>query len=213
MKRWINIFKVFILIIAVVGVTFEAQLYILFKQQRTELDAVKSKLDVEAEFNTNKFKYQEDRIENLIKDLGDAQQQIKDQEDALNQQKEAIADQKDALAQESEKRQQIEDHDKGIQKSLVDITAQVDAIKQDMKGWQKDYVGVLADLEKKMDTSQQEIKDLESNLTALNIPELKKNINTLKAELEKLTQPSDNEDISMPTAPVKQVEHQVISSQ
>ena len=95
----------------------------------------------------------------------------------------------------------------------MDITAQVDAIKQDMKGWQKDYVGVLADLEKKMDTSQQEIKDLESNLTALNIPELKKNINTLKAELEKLTQPSDNEDISMPTAPVKQVEHQVISSQ
>ena len=88
--------------------------------------------------------------------------------------------QKDALLQEAEKRQQIENESKGIHNSLVDIKAETDAIKQDMKEWQRDYVTVLAELEKKMDESQDEIKSFEDNLTALNIPELKENIKSLK---------------------------------
>ncbi len=129
---------------------------------------------VEAQVNTNKFKYQQDKIERLSKDLEDARQQIKDQNDALAQQK---------------------DESKNIQTSLVDIKAEADAIKQEVKEWQKDYVSVLAQLEKKMDDSQLEIKALEKNLTALNIPELKENIQSLKAEIEKkIDLPNSNPD-------------------
>ena len=96
------------------------------------------------------------------------------------------------MLQEVEKRQQNENDGKNIQTSLVDIKAETDAIKQDMKGWQKDYVSVLAVLEKKMDNAQYEIKSFETNLTALNIPELKENINSLKADIEKINHPADN---------------------
>ena len=80
------------------------------------------------------------------------------------------------LASGRDKRQQVENESKSVQTSLVDIKAEADAIKQDMKGWQKDYVSVLAQLEKKMDDSQDEMKSIEDNLDALNIPELKENI-------------------------------------
>ena len=100
--------------------------------------------------------------------------------------------QREALLQEIEKRQQVDLESKSVQTSLVDIKAEADAIKDNMKNWQKDYVSVLAQLEKKMDNSQYELKALETNLTALNIPELKENINSLKADIEKITQPTDN---------------------
>jgi len=105
---------------------------------------------------------------------------------------EKIKDQREALLQEIEKRQQVDLESKSVQTSLVDIKAEADAIKDNMKNWQKDYVSVLAQLEKKMDNSQYELKALETNLTALNIPELKENINSLKADIEKITQPTDN---------------------
>ncbi len=136
MKPWANIFKVIILIIGIIVVAFNAQLYILCKQQKAE-----------AQVNSNKFKYQQDQIERLSKDLEDARQQIKNQNDVL-------ADQKD--------------ESKGVQTSLVDIKAEADAIKQEVKGWQKDYVSVLAELKKKMDDSQE-------------------NVNFLKAGIEKIT--------------------------
>ena len=120
--------------------------------------------------------------------------------------KSALDDQKEAFLQEVEKRQQVDNESKGIQTSLVDIKAETDAIKQDMKGWQKDYVSVLAELEKKMDDSQDEIKGLENNLMALNIPELKENINSLKADIEKITHPPDNSLPDTPPAPEKKIE-------
>ena len=205
MKQWINIFKVFILITGLVAMIFEAQLYILFKHQKNELESVKSKLDVESEFNSNKFKYQADQIERLSKDLEDSLQMIRDQKDAL-------ADQKDALVQEAEKRQQVENASRDVQTSLVDIKAEADAIKQEMKGWQKDYVGVLADLEKKMDSSQEETKALETNLTALDIPDLKENINSLKADIEKMNHPTDNIISDAVPAPEKTAVHDEVTS-
>lgn len=178
MKPWDNILKGVLLIIGIIIIAFNVLLYNFCEQQKVELSSIKDKQDVESEFNSNKFKYQEDQIERLNKDLEDAQQQIKGQNDAL--------------LQEIEKGQQIENDSKGVQNSLVDIKAEADAIKQDMKGWQKDYVSVLAEIEKKMDDSQNETKSLEDNFTALNIPELKENINSLKADIEKVTHPPDN---------------------
>lgn len=166
MKPWGNIFRGIFLIAGIIVIAFNAQLYILCKQQQNEINTMSDQQKIEAQVNTNKFKYQQDQIEHLSKDLEDAQQQIKNQDDALADQKE---------------------ESKNTQTSLVDIKAEADAIKQAMKGWQKDYVSVLAQLEKKMDVSQDEIKSLENNLAALNIPELKENIKSLKADIEKIT--------------------------
>ena len=186
-----------------------AELYNSFEQQKSVIDKMSDEQKIDSQVSSNKFKYQQEQIEHLSKDLESAQQQIKDQNDALYLTK------KDAFLQEVEKRHQIENESKSIQTSLVDIKAESDAIKQDMKGWQKDYVTVLAELEKKMDDSQDEIKSLEDNLTALNIPELKENINSLKADIEKMTHPPDN-SVGRPARlakPDKKVEHIQYQSQ
>jgi len=171
MKSWANIFRIVILIIGIIVLSFDALLYNFFKQQRNGINALSDQQKIEVQVNGNKFKYQQDQIERINKDLDDARQQIKDQ--------------KDALLQEVEKRQQVEDESKSIQASLVDIKAEADAIKQDMKGWQKDYVSVLAELEKKMDDSQE-------------------NINSLKTDIEKIVHPPDNDlPGTTPPAPEK----------
>jgi chromosome segregation ATPase len=144
---WLNIFRGIILVIGIIVIAFDAGLYISCKKQKAELNSMRDKLDVESEFNSNKFKYQQQQIEALRSDLDDAQQQIKNQND----------------------------QSKGIQTSLVDIEAEADAIKQDMKGWQKDYVSVLAQIEKKMDDSQDEMKGIQES------------INSLKTDIEKIT--------------------------
>lgn len=194
-------------------IAFNVQLYNLFEQQKSTLSAIKDKQDVEAEFNSNKFKYQADQIERVSKDLEDAKEQIQDQSDALAQQKVALAAQKDDLAaqkdslvQEAQKRQELENNSKAIQLSLVDIKAGSDAIKQDMKEWQKAYVTVLAELEKKMDSSQTQMKSVETNLQALNIPELKQNIESLKTDVEKISQASQANTSNSTVTPEKKVE-------
>jgi len=206
MKLWDNILKGVILAIGLGLIVFNVLLYNLYEQQKTTLNSVKDKLDVEAEFNSNKFKYQSDQIGRLSTDFENAEQQIKMQHDDL-------AAQRDALLQEAAKRQQTEDESKGIQSSLVDIKAEADAIKQDMKGWQKDYVSVLAELDKKMDNSQDEIKSVETNLVALNIPELKDNINILKADIEKITPVANNPLPDPPAASENKIEHTDLQSQ
>jgi len=193
-------FKFIILFIGLLVIAFNAQLYNVFEQQKNEINTMNDLQKTDEQVNSNKFKYQQDQIERLGKDLEDAQQQIKDQ--------------KDALLQEAEKRQQVESQSKSIQTSLVDIKAEADAIKQDMKGWQKDYVTVLAELEKKMDSSQDELKHFEDNLNSLNIPELKENINSLKAEIEQMTHPPDNglPVASSSSAPEKKIDRTEIQS-
>lgn len=178
-KEWGNIFTVIILIIGIILIAFNAELYILCKQQKNEINAMSDQQNVELQLSKNRFKYQQDQIEHISKDLEDAQQQIKDQ--------------KSALADQSQT----------IQTSLVDIKAEADAIKQDIKGWQKDYVSVLAELAQKMDDSQEEIKNLEGNLNSLNIPELKENIKSLRADIEKISHPTDNDLSSTPPVPEK----------
>jgi len=213
MKLPDNISKVIFILIGLIVIALNVQLYIYCKEQRTELNAMKGKQDVESEFNTNKFKYQEELIDHVSKVLEDARRKIKEQKEALDDQKNDLADQKGSLLQEVEKRSQLENDSKGIQTSLVDIKAEADAIKQDMKGWQKDYVSVLAELEKKMDQSQEETKALENNLTSLNIPELKENINSLKADIENMTHPVDNSSTGTSPDTEKKVEHDNLGSQ
>ena len=163
-------------------IAFNVLLYIFCEKQKNDINTISDQQKVETQVNTNRFKYQQDQIEHLSKDLEDARQQIKNQNVGL-------FDQKDALLQEIEKREQVEIESKSIQTSLVDIKAEADAIKQDMKGWQKDYVSVLAQLEKKMDASQEEEESV------------KESINSLKAAIEKMSQPSDNSLSSTPAAP------------
>lgn len=148
MKPWAIIFRVVLLIISVIVIAFNAELYISCKEQRKEIDAMKDKQDVELEFNSNKFKYQQDQIDLLNRYLEDAREQIKDQNDALAEQK---------------------DGDKSIQTSLVDIKAEADAIKQDTIGWQKDYAGALAELKKGVDNIQDQIRGLHDNLNSLSV--------------------------------------------
>jgi len=153
---WVNIFRGIVLLIGIVVIAFDAELYIYCKKQSVELNSLKDRLDVESEFNGNKFKYQQQQIESLRRDLDDARQQIKNQND----------------------------ENKSIQTSLVDIEAEADAIKQDMKGWQKDYVTILAQIEKKMDDSGQELKGVQDS------------INSLKADVEKITPAPPEKDKS-----------------
>lgn len=186
MKPWDKIFKVLVLILGIAVVSFDVLLYNFCETQKMAITAIGEQQKQEVKDNGSRFKYQQDQVERLSKDLEDAQKQLTSHEDLINTQKDALADQKEALLQEVQKRQQVENDGKTIQSSLIDIKAQADAIKQDMKTWQKDYVAVLAQLEKKMDASQAETKSVEDNLVALNIPELKSNISSLKADIEKM---------------------------
>jgi len=157
MKLWLNIFRVLILIIGIIALAFDALLYNFCEKQKSELSAWSDRQKLESQVNGNKFKFQQDQIDRLSKDLEDAQQQINDQNGSLADQKDALAAQKEAFLGEVEKRQEIENENKTIQSSLVDIKAESDAIKHDMKVWQKDYAAVLAQLAKKMDDIQSEI--------------------------------------------------------
>ena len=192
MKLWGFLFKALIVIIVLLAIAFDVLLYNLCEKQRSQMDTIGKQQKLEGQLNDNKFKYQQEQIERISNDLLNIEQQIRNQNDSLAQQKDALTAQKDALLQEIEKRQQIENESKSVQVSLVDIKAEADAIKQDIKGWQKDYVSVLAELEKKIDDSQDEIKSVMDNLDSLNIPELKKNINSLRADVEKLDPLLDN---------------------
>jgi len=178
MKIWVNIFRGVILIIGVAAIGFDVLLYNSFEKQKMASDLINNQQQIEAKVNANKFKYEQEQMERLSKDLEDSNQKVKDQ--------------KDALLQEIQKRQQIENDSKMVQISLVDMKAQADAIKQDMMGWQKDYVSVLAQLEKKLDDSQDEIRSVKASLDTINIPELKNDIKSLKADIEKFTMPADN---------------------
>ena len=213
MKLWGFLFKALIVIIVLLAIAFDVLLYNLCEKQRSQMDTIGKQQKLEGQLNDNKFKYQQEQIERISNDLLNIEQQIRNQNDSLAQQKDALTAQKDALLQEIEKRQQIENESKSVQVSLVDIKAEADAIKQDIKGWQKDYVSVLAQFEKKMDDSQAEIKSVKDNLDSLNIPELKDNINSLKADIEKITHPPDNSIIETPPAPEKKIERNQYENQ
>jgi len=186
MKSWDIFFRAVILIILAIGIAFNVLLYNFCEKQSAQLSSIKDKQDVEAEFNSNKFKFQQDQIDRATKDLENARQQIKSQNDALVDQR---------------------DQSRSVQTSLIDIKAESDAIKQDMKGWQKDYVSILAQLERKIDDSQDEIKGFENNLNSLNIPELKASINSLKADIEKISPATEtNAENTAPPSAVKAIE-------
>ena len=191
--------------------SFNMLLYKSFEQQKNIIVTIVEQQKADVQSNTDKFKSQQNQIDHLSKDLDEVHQQMKSQDDSLVEAKNELAAQKDALLQEVEKRQQIANESKSVQTSLVDIKAEADAIKQEMKGWQKDYISILAQLERKIDNSQDEMKSLENNLVALNIPELKKNMASLQDSLDKMAHPADNSMPETPpeasSAPEKKVEH------
>jgi FtsZ-binding cell division protein ZapB len=166
MRTWNIFFRIIILIIGAIAIAFDVLLYNFCEKQRIKNDNISQQQQI-------------------------VEQQIKGLNDSYVQQKDALTGQKDALLQEVEKRQQIEDENKSIQTSLVDIKAEADAIKQDTKGWQKDYVSVLAELEKKMDDSRDE----------------------LKSAIEKITQPRDNSTSATIPVPDKNIERSPSGSQ
>ncbi|MDE2222048.1 MAG: hypothetical protein KGK03_03145 [Candidatus Omnitrophica bacterium] len=139
---WSLVFKGIIGILAALLIAVDVQLTIVCRQQKAAIDAIKEKQDVEAEFNSRKFNYQQDQIEHLSRSLQDISRQINAQQD----------------------------ENKSIETDMVDIKAEADAVKQQAQGWQKDYVSVLAQFEKKLDEAQGEIKSLEKSVAALKIP-------------------------------------------
>lgn len=170
MKVWVNIFRGLIFLVLVLVLAVEAQLYLACKGLRSEINTMNNDQKADAQVVSNRFKDQQQEIVRLREDLEDTTRQIKDLNDALSRQK-------DSLLQEIEKRQQIENESRNIRTSVVDLRAEADAIKQDMKGWQKDYVAVLAQLEKKIEDSGHA---------------LKQNIVSLQTAIEKMTHPQDN---------------------
>jgi len=206
MKFLSVLLKGLILIIGVLAIAFDVLLYNSCEKQKMETEIIKKQQQLETQANDNKSKYQQEQIERITKNLENLEQQIKDQGESLIAQKDDLTAQKDALLQEVEKRQQVENENKSVQISLVDIKAEADALKQNIKGWQKDYVTVLAELEKKMDDSQAEITSVKNNLESLNIPELEKSINSLKTDIEKITHSPDNSLPNTPSASDKKIE-------
>ena len=190
MKPLDKIFRIIILLMGLVVIGFNMVLYNFCEQQKNAMVEMSGQQKADADERIKKFKYQQDQITQLSKDLQDAKDQIKSQADNLSEQKDQLSQQKSAFVQEIQKRQQLENANKNVQKILTDIEAEADAIKQDMTGWQKDYVAVLADLEKKIDLSRQDIKHVQDNLTVLDIPGLKDSISSLRAQVELLNHPA-----------------------
>jgi len=181
MKLTDNLFRVIIFLAVASIVVFDALLYNFCEKQRVEIDSVREKVDVEAEFNSGKFKYEQDQIRYLTQDLQAAQEELKTTESAL-------AQQNDELLQESQKRQQLEDVDNNLQSSLEAVKKQEHVTEMEMKGWQKDYVSVLAVQGKKIDGSQDRLNTLQQDLAALDISGLKSELDTLKAQVQQLGQ-------------------------
>ena len=199
MVIWTKILRIILIIIGVSAIAYDVLLYNFYEKQKIQLDSVEKLQQIEVRVNSNKLKYQESQTQLLSRDLKEALGQIKDQ-------KEDLVSLKGALLQEVEKRQQLENDSKSIQTSLVDIKAQTDAIKQEMKGWQKDYVFVLAQLEKGIVTIQEQIKGLHKNLSDLRIPELNKKVDSLQVQVKNMNNLFLGDRTLASPAPEKKIE-------
>jgi chromosome segregation ATPase len=169
MKLWANILKAVVLIAAVVSIVFNVLLYNFCERQKDAINALSDQQKAQFEADSHQFKDQQNQIERISKDLENAAQQIKDQNSVLTEQKDALAD----------------------------VRPQADAIKQEMKSWQKDYAAALADLDKKTGDSQVEIKSVKNSLNLLQA--------TLQAAVEKIAHLSDSQSsgVSAPAVPEK----------
>jgi chromosome segregation ATPase len=154
MRFWVILFRIVILLLFLASLGFDVLLYKAFEQQKKQIEDLSERLQAEQQVSSNQFKSQQEQIDHLGKDLQDAQQQ-------MIEEKNTLVDAKDALLREIDKRQT----------SFIDVKAEADAIKQDMKTWQKDYVTVLAQLEKKMeiiDSLKADIEKMQAGIEKLN---------------------------------------------
>jgi len=185
-----TIFKVVIFLALTVVMVFNALLYNFCEKQKAEIDSVSSKLDVEAEFNSGKFKYEQDQLRHLTQDLQQTQDQLKEKDEQISQQK-------DALTEEIQQREQVELKSKDLESLLNQLKMENAGMRRDMKGWQRDYVSALKELETKQDSLTTETKNLEQGLIELDLPGLKSNVSALKIQVEKINE--EKSEASQPT--------------
>lgn len=177
-------------------VIFSALLYNFGERQKAEIDSVSSKLDVEAEFNSGKFKYEQDQIRHLTQDLQQTQDQLKEKDEQISQQK-------DALTEEIQQRERVELKSKDLETLLNQIKMENANMHRDIKDWQKDYVIALKQLETKQDELTTETKNLEQGLIELDLPGLKSNVSSLKVQVQNLREEKNDYEASSPTNAVK----------
>lgn len=172
MRLWNGIVTAVVLLLGLSLIAVNVMLYVSWERQKVEVDSLVQQQQIEAQVTSNQFRYQQQQIERLSKDLEKTQEELEDQKADLQGQKEFQTAQKHDTA--------------SIKSSLAGVQAEADAVKQQVKAWQKDYSSVLAEIEKKADDAQTELRGLRGDLAGLNIPGLKDNIASLKLELDKV---------------------------
>ncbi|MBF0478447.1 MAG: hypothetical protein HQL26_03090 [Candidatus Omnitrophica bacterium] len=118
--------------------------------------------------------------------LNEQQQKIVLLEKDVRFLKQQFDEQKNILAGEKNKRQQLEKENKIFKSAVFDINTRMDVINQDMKGWLKDYIAVLAGIDKRTAVSEKQLKDLWEKLNSENIADLNYKILTLQAAVDKI---------------------------
>jgi len=161
--------------------------YNLCKQQNENIEIISNQQKAEAEFIQNQFSVQSQTIANFQKDLLDLKREADFQKKQLELQGKELTGQVGALTLEREKRIYLESENKNI-KELVG--QRLGIISQSMKDWQKDFVGVINDVQKKESVSQEKIKDLSDSLDSINISEVNYKIISLQAAIDKITHPN-----------------------
>jgi len=107
-----------------------------------------------------------------------------------------LANQGNLLILEKAKRIYLEGENKNI-KELVG--QKLGIISQSMKDWQRDFVGVINDVQKKTAASQEQIKDLSDRVDSINISDINYKLISLQAAIDKmgpsnLANPQDKAD-------------------
>ncbi|MBF0511498.1 MAG: hypothetical protein HQL13_04125 [Candidatus Omnitrophica bacterium] len=201
-KFWEIFFKVIILMIGVIAIAFDGLLYNFCERQKMDLNSIKEKQDSDVEFNNHRTKYQQEQMERMAKQLEALRSQMKAQEEKFSRQKEMADNQREALIQAVERSQQVDSTNKALQRSITDLKAEADALKAGMKSWQKDYVDVLAQLQKGVNNIQDDTSNLRQNINAINVAQINQEINSLQERVNKLTNASANQSAHEPRAAV-----------
>jgi len=158
-------------------------LFNLCIQQNKNIEFISNQQKAEAEFIKNQFSIQRQTIADFQKDLLDQKKELDLQKKQLDLLDKRLAGQGNLLTLEKEKRIYLESENKNI-KELVG--QKLGIISQSMKDWQKDFVGVIADVQNKTAASQGQIKDLSDKLDSINISEINYKLISLQATVDKM---------------------------
>ena len=171
-------------------------LYNLCNQQNKNIEIISDQQKAEAEFIKNQFSIQRQNIADFQKDLLDQKKELDLQKNQLDLQGKRLANQGNLLILEKARRIYLEGENKNI-KELVG--QKLGIISQSMKDWQRDFVGVINDVQKKTAASQEQIKDLSDRVDSINISDINYKLISLQAAIDKmgpsnLANPQDKAD-------------------